>query len=313
MRRSMSANTTRILLTAALALTTCVSLQLAVAQDDAARNVDKTNYVSKFTSTSGALTDSLIFDNGTNVGIGTTTPATHLHISAADTAANGNRSAIRISNTASTNDRDWWLRVGAPGTNTPDGGFSLGDDDAYWFVITFNGNVGMGLNVTSPTHPLQMADGANEDNGTWNNDSDRNLKEDFAPVDSAQLLAKINAMPIQTWNFKTSKDVRHLGPAAQDFYAAFGLGQDDKHISTVDEGGVALAAVQELYRMVLKGKEEVASLTQANQQKDVQIQNLKAEVAQLHQLEEAVQVLSTKLSKIEPGPENGSNILRAAK
>ena len=65
--------------------------------------------------------------------------------------------------------------------------------------------------------------------------------------------------------------------------------------------------------MVLKGKEEVASLTQANQQKDVQIQNLKAEVAQLHQLEEAVQVLSTKLSKIEPGPENGSNILRAAK
>ena len=176
MRRSMFANTTRILLTAGLALTTCVSLQLAVAQDDAARNVDKTNYVSKFTSTSGALTDSLIFDNGTNVGIGTTTPATHLHISAADTAANGNRSAIRISNTASTNDRDWWLRVGAPGTNTPDGGFSLGDDDAYWFVITFNGNVGMGLNVTSPTHPLQMADGANEDNGTWNNDSDRNLR-----------------------------------------------------------------------------------------------------------------------------------------
>ena len=33
---------------------------------------------------------------------------------------------------------------------------------------------------------------------------------------------------------------------AQDFYAAFNIGSDDKHISTVDEGGVALAAIQGL-------------------------------------------------------------------
>jgi len=26
---------------------------------------------------------------------------------------------------------------------------------------------------------------------------------------------------------------RHLGPMAQDFYAAFGVGLDDKHIATV--------------------------------------------------------------------------------
>ncbi len=41
---------------------------------------------------------------------------------------------------------------------------------------------------------------------------------------------------------------RHVGPMAQDFYAAFGLGLDDKHITTIDEGGVALAAIQGLYR-----------------------------------------------------------------
>jgi hypothetical protein len=35
---------------------------------------------------------------------------------------------------------------------------------------------------------------------------------------------------------------------AQDFYKAFGLGLDDKHITTIDEGGVALAAIQGLYR-----------------------------------------------------------------
>jgi hypothetical protein len=33
---------------------------------------------------------------------------------------------------------------------------------------------------------------------------------------------------------------------AQDFYAAFGLGASDKAIGTVDEGGVALAAIQAL-------------------------------------------------------------------
>jgi hypothetical protein len=239
---------------------------------------------------------------------------TSLHISASDNQPNGNSAAIKITNTASTNDKDWWLRVGATKTNTPDGGFSLGDDDAYWFVVTFNGNVGMGLNVTSPVHPLQMADGANEDGGTWNNASDRNLKENFNPIDNTQLLTKINAMAIETWNYKSEgKSVRHLGPVAQDFYSAFGLGQDDKHISTVDEGGVALAAIQELYRMVLKGNNEVANLTQANQEKDAQIQNLKAEVTQLQQLQQTVQVLSTKLSKLEA--ESGSNpiILRASR
>ena len=59
--------------------------------------------------------------------------------------------------------------------------------------------------------------------------------------------------PMQTWKYKAETgSVRHLGPMAQDFRAAFALGQDDKHISTVDEGGVALAAVQELYRQGLR-------------------------------------------------------------
>ena len=77
---------------------------------------------------------------------------------------------------------------GRPGTNTPNGGFSLGDDDAYWFVITFNGNVGLGLNVTNPTNALQLADGAYENGGVWTNASDRNLKENFIPINNTDLL-----------------------------------------------------------------------------------------------------------------------------
>ena len=77
--------------------------------------------------------------------------------------------------------------------------------------------------------------------------SDRNAKENFEPVDSQAVLAKVAALPVTEWNYKDSKSAQHLGPVAQDFQAAFGLnGGDDTHISVVDEGGVALAAIQGL-------------------------------------------------------------------
>ncbi len=37
-----------------------------------------------------------------------------------------------------------------------------------------------------------------------------------------------------------------MGPMAQDFHAAFGLGVSDKLIDTIDPDGVALAAIQGL-------------------------------------------------------------------
>ncbi|HUU95494.1 MAG TPA: peptidase S74, partial [Phycisphaerae bacterium] len=40
--------------------------------------------------------------------------------------------------------------------------------------------------------------------------------------------------------------IRHMGPMAQDFHAAFGLGEDPLRISTIDADGVALAAVKAL-------------------------------------------------------------------
>jgi len=93
--------------------------------------------------------------------------------------------------------------------------------------------------------------------GTWTNGSDRNRKENFAPVDSKEVLLRLSQLPITTWNYRAeSPSVRRLGPVAQDFYTAFGLGQDDKHISTVDADGVALAAIQGLHSL-LKEKDSL--------------------------------------------------------
>ncbi len=94
----------------------------------------------------------------------------------------------------------------------------------------------------------------------FNQTSDRNAKENFAPVDARVVLERVVGLPISNWNFKTDRATRHIGPMAQDFHAAFMLGTDDKHIATVDEGGVALAAIQGLHSIVREKVTEIADL-----------------------------------------------------
>jgi len=55
-------------------------------------------------------------------------------------------------------------------------------------------------------------------------------------------------------------DPRHIGPMAQDFQAAFGVGADDKHIATVDADGVALAAIQGLNEILKEKESRIAAL-----------------------------------------------------
>ena len=106
--------------------------------------------------------------------------------------------------------------------------------------------------------------------GTVNGTSDRNAKEKFTVVSPRAVLEKVAALPISEWNFKNEAAIRHIGPMAQDFHAAFSVGMDDKHIATVDEGGVALAAIQ--------------GLNQKVEDKNTEIANLKARLEKLEEL-----------------------------
>ena len=82
--------------------------------------------------------------------------------------------------------------------------------------------------------------------GAWTNGSSRLFKEGFVAVDVMDVLGKVMDMPISTWTYKNSSEGTHVGPMAEDFKAAFGLGSDNQHIATVDADGVALAAIQGL-------------------------------------------------------------------
>jgi hypothetical protein len=104
--------------------------------------------------------------------------------------------------------------------------------------------------------------------------SDRKLKERFAPIGVREILNRVASLPISTWNFKTDTAVRHIGPMAQDFYATFNVGADDKHIATVDADGVALAAIQGLNQ----------KLEEQLQAKDGELQALKQRLEKLEQL-----------------------------
>ena len=206
---------------------------------------------------------------GGGVGINTTEPEGPLHVSSGSAAAMAFGGSIGIFESGG----DGYVSLLVPTNQT--GGYIFGtaannmDAGVIYngsatrdlrlrvagsprMTITTNGNVGIG--TTTPTGLLHVAGNAYA--AAWLTTSDRNAKQDIAPVDAAAILEKISALPVASWSFKTEPDVKHIGPMAQDFRAAFGLGPNDTTIATVDADGVALAAIQALHDEVRRLKEE---------------------------------------------------------
>ena len=131
----------------------------------------------------------------------------------------------------------------------------------------------------------------------WNCTSDRNLKTAIVPTDGRDVLAKLAAMPVSTWEWKadTRKGHKHLGPMAQDFMAAFHLGEDDKTISSTDAQGVALAAIKGLHGLLVERDAKVAALTE-------EVAALRAANAaqqrRLAQLETSVETLAPLIAQL---------------
>jgi hypothetical protein len=96
--------------------------------------------------------------------------------------------------------------------------------------------------------------------GAFSQASDRNAKENLTPIDPQEILEKVASLPLSEWNYRQDPGTRHVGPMAQDFHAAFGVGPDERHITTVDADGVALAAIQGLNRKLEASRRENAEL-----------------------------------------------------
>jgi trimeric autotransporter adhesin len=131
------------------------------------------------------------------------------------------------------------------------------------FVVRSTGGVYF---TTSPTPFYPPNPGATgcflpPGGGAWVCASDRNLKGNFAKIDQTAILEQLMTVPIMTWNYKTQDaSIRHIGPTAQDFYAAFNVGENERYINSMDSDGVALAAIQGLYTIIREKDNHISEL-----------------------------------------------------
>lgn len=123
----------------------------------------------------------------------------------------------------------------------------------------------------SGTSGVALAPGS----GSWSSASDRDLKRDFRLADKHQILDRLSRLPVYSWSYRSQDDaIRHLGPTAQDFYSAFQVGEDNRHIAVVDADGVCMLAIQALHEV---------QAGQANRLADLQTENdrLRSELSEL--------------------------------
>ncbi len=233
---------------------------------------------------------------GGNIGVGTPNPQTHLHVYSAN-----NPTIVRVQSTGTPGfgrlefvsnpqgDGNEWRPAYIQSTDAGGfkGGLSVvvngaGSANKFGEVEAMRIQEGrVGIGTSAPGDYLQVVN-ATCNGATWNNASDRNLKESFRPVDGQEMLARVAALPIESWSYTNEPGRRHIGPTAQDFQAAFGLnGADNTHIATVDADGVALAAIQGLNQKVEALNDQVQRREAENAQLKQRLERLEALLARL--------------------------------
>ncbi|HYN86995.1 MAG TPA: tail fiber domain-containing protein, partial [Ardenticatenaceae bacterium] len=132
--------------------------------------------------------------------------------------------------------------------STANNQFTVRATGGFRFVTAINGS-------GSPTGVCTLSGNT----PAWNCPSDRSLKANLTHVDGQAILQQVSRVPVFRWSARGGDpDITHIGPMAQDFYAAFGVGENDRSISTIDLDGVALAAIQGLNALA---QEQEATIT----------------------------------------------------
>lgn len=202
-----------------------------------------------------APTDSLrIVDDG-DIGIGTPFPTASVDVQGSDgttlfqvqesSAVNAVRQMMNLRNNGG-------IRFSLENT---------GSGDRWDFNNDGAGNFGISFAGTGVTEMRVLQNGNMVIQGTLFELSDRNSKKGFEEVDCDDVLDRISTLPVTTWSYKSDDDsVRHMGPVAQDFRDAFGLGEDDVTIAVSDKIGVSLAGIQALNSKLEAKNAKIADL-----------------------------------------------------
>jgi hypothetical protein len=229
----------------------------------------------------GAPTSSVDIAATGNVGIGTASPSVSLHVLETDGTAQllvEEKSTTEAARELAVYKNNGTVTFRFTDSNgTPDNDA----DDAHWlagqrtnntFIITPLGTIGT---------PRWSMDTAGNVTATSFTPSSRQLKEDFAAIDERQILERLGSLPLATWRYKLDPASLHLGPTAEDFAAAFGLGKDNVTIGVADASGVALAAVKGLHQVVGEKERQIERLLAEKEEMEQRLSALEAAVEAL--------------------------------
>jgi hypothetical protein len=132
------------------------------------------------------------------------------------------------------------------------------------------------------TAGVTLAPGA----GSWSSLSDRSAKENVEPTIPVDVLRSLLAVPTSTWNYRAQDPtIRHIGPTAQDFSAAFGLGEDTTHITDMDAIGVALTSIQGLYELLEHKSARLEQLEKENRELSSRLDAMERQLDQMRRAE----------------------------
>lgn len=122
--------------------------------------------------------------------------------------------------------------------------------------------------------------------GSWSILSDSTKKQNITSISPIRYVNKLDSIDVYSWNYKSqNKEIKHIGPMAQDFYATFDIGADSTMINSGDFDGINL--------LLLKGLNEKLDLIEDQKEKISELEK------ELMLLEEKRLQMQKKLEAIE--------------
>jgi len=191
-------------------------------------------YLVKFKeATVGAA--SQIYDNGNQVGIGTTEPKQRLEVNGNIQIHEQNSSVAGLMITQSSGETGYIMHNRAST-------LTIGAGSVDRMTIDGDGNVGIG--VTRPRQPLEMASGAHATaGGVWTNSSSREKKENITELSVEEALAALAGLKPVQFNYRNEAGESYVGFIAEDVPELVATG-DREGLSAMDIVAVLTRVIQ---------------------------------------------------------------------
>jgi hypothetical protein len=165
------------------------------------------DFLTKFTDpTVGG--SSQIYDDGRNIGIGTTEPKQRLEVNGSIQIHDRNSNVAGLIITQSSGETGYIM-------HNRGSTLTIGAGSVDRITIDGDGNVGIGRE--RPTQPLQMASGAHVTaGGVWTNNSSKKDKENIADLTAEEALKVLVALEPVRFNYRADSADEYIGFIAED-------------------------------------------------------------------------------------------------